>query len=99
MAVTFQGGVMMYLGLLQDSFKDKNTGALIPTFKVNLMDTQTNEIHTMPVSAKNEVLLTQINGLKMASMVQLVVVMEYDKYAVNKKQNPTKFKLAEIYPA
>lgn len=98
MAVTFQGGVMMYLGLVEDSFKDTQ-GNEVKIFKVNLMDTKTNDIHQISVSGKNEVLMAQIGGLKVASMAQLTFEMKYDKYALNKKQNPTKFVLVEIYPA
>lgn len=100
MAVMFQGGVMLFLGLVEDSFKDKTDPTKeIKTYKINLMDTKTNEIHNISVAGKNEMLMAQIGGLKMASMVQLVFSMEYDKYALNKKQNPTKFKLVEVYPA
>lgn len=99
MAVLLSGGKMMFLGKIADSFTNKETGEIIELPKLNLMDTETNEIHTISVSAKNEILMEQIKGLKMASMVQVVFAIEFDKYAVAKKQNPTRFKLIEMYPA
>lgn len=97
MAVLFGGGKMMFLGLAKDTFKDKE-GKDVALLKTNLMDIETNEIHIFSVPTKNEVLVKQLQGLQMASVVKIVFALEYDKYAVNKKQNPSKFKLSEVYP-
>lgn len=98
MAVLGEGFKMMFLGLIEDSFKDKE-GKEVKLNKINVMDLTTNDIHQFSVSAKNEVLMKQIAGLKIAQSIQIIFALEFDKYAVAKKQNPSRFKVDQIYPA